>query len=48
MSTPAAITPATFADATARAGITYVYAVVAVDKLGNISPQSNWQTVTVR
>jgi len=46
--TPAAITAATFADATVRAGNTYVYAVVAVDKLGNLSPQSNWQTVTVR
>jgi hypothetical protein len=35
--TPAPIAAATFADATARAGSTYVYAVVAVDKSGNLS-----------
>ncbi len=42
------VTVATYTDATARPGATYTYSVVAVDKAGNLSTQSNRQTVTVR
>ena len=35
------ITETTYRDTTVRAGTTYVYIVVAVDKAGNVSAQSN-------
>ncbi len=38
----------TFKDATVRSGVTYVYSLVAVDKAGNVSEQSNWQEITAR
>lgn len=38
----------TFADDTTRPGVTYVYAVVAVDKAGNASPESNRVEETAR
>jgi hypothetical protein len=37
-----------YQDATAKPGVTYVYSVIAVDKTGNLSEQSNWQEVTAR
>jgi len=46
--TPAPLTATTFRDEQAQAGATYTYSVVAVDKLGNPSEQSNRQTITVR
>jgi len=45
---PAPLTATTFRDERAQAGATYTYSVVAVDKLGNPSEQSNRQTITVR
>ncbi|HEX5216202.1 MAG TPA: hypothetical protein VFV98_12115 [Vicinamibacterales bacterium] len=45
---PAPLTATTFRDEQAQAGATYTYSVVAVDKLGNPSEQSNRQTITVR
>ena len=42
------IAAASFRDAQVKPGVTYIYAVVALDKSGNISPQSNHLTVTVR
>ncbi len=38
---PAPVAVTTFRDDTARAGVRYVYAIVAVDKAGNRSPESN-------
>ena len=38
----------TFKDDTAKPGVTYVYSVIAVDKAGNLSEQSNLQEVTAR
>jgi hypothetical protein len=38
---PAPVAVTTFRDETARAGVRYVYAIVAVDKAGNRSPESN-------
>ena len=46
--TQAPLTATTFRDEQAQAGATYTYSVVAVDKLGNPSEQSNRQTITVR
>ena len=40
-------TPA-FRDTTAKSGVTYIYSVIAVDKSGNESEQSNRQEVTAR
>lgn len=45
MTTPIAAT--SFRDTTVRVGATYIYAVVAVDKSGNRSSESNRQTLTV-
>jgi len=45
---PAPLTATTFKDEQAQAGATYTYSVVAVDRLGNPSEQSNRQTITVR
>jgi predicted small lipoprotein YifL len=42
------VTEAKFRDATARSGVTYTYSVIAVDKSGNRSEQSNRQEVTAR
>jgi hypothetical protein len=39
--TKAAISETTYRDTTVQAGVTYVYVVVAVDKAGNVSAQSN-------
>jgi fibronectin type 3 domain-containing protein len=39
--TKAPITETTYRDTTVQAGTTYVYVVVAVDKAGNVSAQSN-------
>jgi hypothetical protein len=39
--TPAPVTVTTYRDDTARPGVRYTYAVVAVDKAGNRSPESN-------
>jgi predicted small lipoprotein YifL len=38
----------TYKDATVKSGVTYVYSVIAVDKAGNLSEQSNWQELTAR
>jgi len=38
----------TYRDTTVRAGATYLYTVIALDKTGNPSEQSNRQTITVR
>jgi len=46
MRTP--ITELTYRDTTAQSGMTYVYAVYAVDKAGNVSELSNQQEVTAR
>jgi hypothetical protein len=48
--TPAPLAATTFADATVRPGVTYVYVVVAVDKSTppNVSPHSNSYSVTIR
>jgi hypothetical protein len=46
--TKAPLTSPTHRDETVRAGATYVYAIVAVDKAGNQGPPSERQTVTVR
>ena len=46
MTTPTAAT--SYRDASAKPGATYVYFVVALDKAGNASLQSNRQTVTAR
>jgi len=46
MKSPTAAT--SFRDANVTAGVTYSYFVVALDKAGNPSPQSNPQTVTAR
>jgi hypothetical protein len=43
---PAAAT--SYRDESVQPGATYAYAVIALDKAGNPSPQSNRQTVTVR
>jgi len=42
------VTEAKFRDTTARSGVTYTYSVIAVDKSGNRSEQSNRQEVTAR
>jgi fibronectin type 3 domain-containing protein len=44
----APLTELTYRDTTAQAGMTYVYAVYAVDKAGNVSELSNQQEVTAR
>jgi len=44
----APISELTYRDTTAQAGMTYVYAVYAVDKAGNVSELSNQQEVTAR
>jgi fibronectin type 3 domain-containing protein len=48
--TPAPVAATSYLDTTVRVGVTYVYAVVAVDKSSppNVSPQSNSYTVTIR
>jgi len=46
--TPQPIAELTYRDATARAGITYQYAIKAVDRAGNESAVSNRYTVTAR
>jgi hypothetical protein len=46
--TTAPIAAATYADATAKPGVTYVYVVVAVDTAANQSARSNSYTVTIR
>lgn len=42
------VTATTYRDETVRPGTRYVYAVVAVDRAGNASPQSNRQEETAR
>ena len=42
------LTQATYRDTTVTSGATYIYAVIALDKVGNPSEQSQRQTVTVR
>ena len=42
------ITETTYKDADVQPGVTYLYAVIALDKTGNPSEQSNRQTVTLR
>lgn len=42
------VTTPSYSDTTARPGTAYTYSVVSVDKAGNLSTQSNRQTVTVR
>jgi hypothetical protein len=48
--TLAPVAATSYLDTTVRVGVTYVYAVVAVDKSSppNVSPQSNLYTVTIR
>jgi hypothetical protein len=46
--TPKAITAVTFSDTTVKSGVTYEYAVKAVDRAGNESALSNRYTVTAR
>jgi hypothetical protein len=46
--TPQPIAATAYSDATARAGVTYLYAVKAVDRAGNESGLSNRYTVTAR
>jgi fibronectin type 3 domain-containing protein len=43
-----AIQTTTFKDSTVQQGVTYVYAVVALDSAGNPSERSQPQSVTVR
>ena len=45
---PAPVAVTTFRDETARAGVRYVYAIVAVDTAGNRSPESNRVEETAR
>ena len=47
LATELVATPA-FRDTTAKSGVTYIYSVIAVDKSGNESEQSNRQEVTAR
>lgn len=42
------VTEPKYRDTTARPGVTYVYSVIALDKAGNPSEQSNRQEVTAR
>lgn len=42
------IAQAMYRDASVQSGVTYVYAVIALDTLGNPSEQSQRQTITVR
>jgi fibronectin type 3 domain-containing protein len=42
------IAETTYRDATARAGLTYVYVVVAIDKASQVSPQSTRESLAVR
>lgn len=44
----APIAEATYVDAAITPGVTYVYTVIAIDKAGNLSQQSNQQRVTAR
>jgi len=46
--TPQPITATAYQDATARSGVTYLYAVKAVDRAGNESALSNRYPVTAR
>jgi len=46
--TPVAMTATSYRDLTTRAGMSYEYAVVAIDKTANESGPSNRQTVTAR
>lgn len=46
--TPAPVTVTTYRDDTAKPGVRYTYAVVAVDKAGNRSPETNRVEETVR
>lgn len=46
--TAAPLVETTYSDTTAKAGVGYVYAIVAVDKSGNISAQSNKVEETAR
>jgi chitodextrinase len=42
------VAAATYRDETVKPGTRYVYAVVAVDRAGNMSPQSNRQEETAK
>jgi hypothetical protein len=44
----APIAETTYVDQAITAGVTYTYAIIAIDKAGNVSPQSGRQQVTAR